>query len=144
DLVQELTAQRLLAIVRGRDARGAAAAACRLVDLGVRLLEVSLSSSGALETIEAAVARSSEHGGRSLVGAGTVLSRRDLDMALEAGASFVVTPALTEALEESVARDVPVLAGALTPTEVLHAWRAGATAVKVFPASAVPVGYVRA
>src|SRR5690606_22502340 len=52
DLVQELTAQRLLAIVRGRDARGAAAAACRLVDLGVRLLEVSLSSSGALETIE--------------------------------------------------------------------------------------------
>ena len=74
----------------------------------------------------------------ALIGAGTVLDPETADRCIQAGARFIVSPALNE---ETIAfcrnQDVAIFPGALTPTEVLRAWNAGADAVKVFPAGSV-------
>lgn len=82
--------------------------------------------------------------GRFLVGAGTVLTRTDLDEALAAGASFIVMPTLEPAVVRvCVDRGIPVIPGALTPQEVRAAQVAGATLVKLFPASVFGPRYVK-
>jgi 2-dehydro-3-deoxyphosphogluconate aldolase/(4S)-4-hydroxy-2-oxoglutarate aldolase len=79
-----------------------------------------------------------------MVGAGTVLNLDELQVALDAGATFVVMPTLVREVVEGCARKgIPAFPGALTPQEILSAWRAGATMVKVFPASAFGPGYFR-
>ena len=141
EFLTELSRARLLAIIRGADPAAAIQAALVLLESGIRILEVSLVTTDALRVI-AAVARRAPEG--CVVGAGTVLTREDVARAQEAGARFMVTPALTESVAESVARGIPVLAGALTPTEVVTAMSLGATAVKVFPASIGGPAYLRA
>lgn len=76
--------------------------------------------------------------------AGTVLRAADADAAAAAGASFAVTPAVGEGVTRAIERGMPVLAGALTPTELWQAHLLGATAVKIFPAAQYGPGYVRA
>jgi len=141
EFLTELARERLLVIIRGTDPAAAIQAALVLLESGIRILEVSLVTTDALRVI-AAVARRAPEG--CVVGAGTVLTREDVARAQEAGARFMVTPALTESVAESVARGIPVLAGALTPTEVVTAMSLGATAVKVFPASIGGPAYLRA
>jgi 2-dehydro-3-deoxyphosphogluconate aldolase/(4S)-4-hydroxy-2-oxoglutarate aldolase len=136
-----LARERLLAIIRGTDPEAAIQAALVLLESGIRFLEVSLVTTDALRVI-AEVARRAPDG--SMLGAGTVLTREDVARAEEAGARFMVTPALTESVAESVARGIPVLAGALTPTEVVTALGLGATAVKLFPSSVGGPPYLRA
>jgi 2-dehydro-3-deoxyphosphogluconate aldolase/(4S)-4-hydroxy-2-oxoglutarate aldolase len=81
----------------------------------------------------------------ALVGAGTVLEIAELEAACDAGAKFLVSPHFDPALlEKARARGVPYLPGALTPTEIVRAWKAGAACVKLFPGSAVGPGYVKA
>jgi len=73
--------------------------------------------------------------GRLSLGAGTVLSIKDLKLALKNGATFIVTPVLIkEVVEFCVKNKIPVFPGALTPEEIYRAWDTGATMVKVFPA----------
>jgi len=139
--LDELARERLLAIVRGPDPAAAIQCALVLLESGIRVLEVSLVTTDALRVI-AEVARRAPDG--CVVGAGTVLTREDVAHAQDAGARFMVTPALTESVAESVARGIPVLAGALTPTEVVTALSLGATAVKVFPASIGGPAYLQA
>ena len=141
EFLSVLARERLLVIIRGTDPAAAIQAALVLLESGIRILEVSLVTTDALRVI-AAVARRAPEG--CVVGAGTVLTREDVARAQEAGARFMVTPALTESVAESVARGIPVLAGALTPTEVVTAMSLGATAVKVFPASIGGPAYLRA
>ena len=72
------------------------------------------------------------------VGAGTVLDRTDLMEAIAAGAQFCFTPHTdSELIEVAIAQNIPIAAGAMTPTEIMAAWRAGAASVKVFPVSAL-------
>ncbi|MFC8094551.1 bifunctional 4-hydroxy-2-oxoglutarate aldolase/2-dehydro-3-deoxy-phosphogluconate aldolase [Streptomyces sp. NPDC057301] len=80
----------------------------------------------------------------ALLGAGTVLTADDARRAAEAGAAYTVTPGVTEAVAASRALGLPVLAGALTPTEVASAVSEGATAVKLFPAGPGGVELLRA
>jgi len=141
EFLSVLARERLLVIIRGTDPAAAIQAALVLLESGIRILEVSLVTTDALRVI-AAVARRAPAG--CVVGAGTVLTREDVARAQEAGARFMVTPALTESVAESVARGIPVFAGALTPTEVVTAMSLGATAVKVFPASIGGPTYLRA
>lgn len=136
-----LARERVLAIIRGTDPDTAVRAALALYESGIRFLEISLVTTDALEVI-AEVARRTPQG--CLLGAGTVLTRGDVASAAEAGARFMVTPALTESVAESVARGIPVLAGAFTPTEVATAMSLGATAVKLFPSSIGGPAYLRA
>lgn len=78
------------------------------------------------------------------VGAGTVCSLEDLNMALQAGAQFIVTPILNpEVVSSCVKSKIPVFPGAYTPTEIYQAWELGADMVKVYPATALGPDYIR-
>ncbi len=104
-----------------------------LAATGVPAFEVTLQGTGALDAIRAL---RETLGDRLVVGAGTVLDVEGAEAAVEAGATFLVMPVTDPAVVTwAVERGVPVFPGALSPTEVLTAWRAGASAVKLFPAS---------
>lgn len=141
DLIADLTATRVLAVIRGTDTAAAIAAGTALLEEGVRVVEVALTTPGALHAIEAI--RSAAPAG-SLVGAGTVLTVADIADVAAAGAQFVVTPAVVESVPEAVRRGLPVAAGALTPAEAYTALRMGASAVKLFPASLGGPAYLKA
>ncbi len=82
--------------------------------------------------------------GKMNIGAGTVCTLEDLDKALEAGAAFIVTPIVAEVVIRSCrSADIPVFAGAYTPTEIYHAWSLGADMVKVFPADQLGPAFIR-
>jgi 2-dehydro-3-deoxyphosphogluconate aldolase/(4S)-4-hydroxy-2-oxoglutarate aldolase len=109
---------------------------------GVRAFEVTLDGDGATDAIAALAARFAPE--ELLVGAGTVLSTDAAAAAARAGARFLVSPHTDPAIVAwATARGLPAFPGALTPTEILGAWRAGAAAVKLFPASSVGPGFVR-
>lgn len=134
-LIEHLTAHRLVAILRGGAGTQPGllvAAIDTLVDAGVRALEVTLPTPGALAAIREASRR---YGDEVWVGAGTVLTADEVGQAASAGARFVVSPD-TNAGVLAAAHDhgMGSLPGAATPTEILSAYRLGATAVKVFPA----------
>ncbi|ETK37010.1 bifunctional 4-hydroxy-2-oxoglutarate aldolase/2-dehydro-3-deoxy-phosphogluconate aldolase [Microbispora sp. ATCC PTA-5024] len=139
--LETLAERRLLAIVRGADPEAALRAVTTLAEEGVDLVEVSLVTPDALSVIARA---RRELGDAALLGAGTVLTADDARRAADAGAAYLVTPAVSEAVAAGHALGLPVLAGALTPTEVVAALAAGATAVKLFPASLGGVPYLRA
>lgn len=141
EFLTDLARERLLVIIRGADPEAAIQASLVLLGSGIRFLEVSLVTTDALGVI-AEVTRSAPEG--SVIGAGTVLTRDDVARAAEAGARFMVTPALTESVAESVSLGIPVLAGAFTPTEALTAMRLGATVVKLFPSAVGGPAYLRA
>ncbi len=102
---------------------------------GVTVLEVTMTVPGAVRVIEQLAAA---HGDEAVIGAGTVLDPETAHECIEAGAQFIVSPSLNEeTIDFCRGRDVAVFPGALTPTEVVRAWMAGADAVKVFPAGAV-------
>ncbi|GAA3873145.1 bifunctional 4-hydroxy-2-oxoglutarate aldolase/2-dehydro-3-deoxy-phosphogluconate aldolase [Streptomyces sedi] len=113
-----------------------------LVDAGVHALEITLTTPGA----EAALTRWRALDRQVPVGAGTVRTPDDVRRAVRAGAQFLVTPTTSPAVLEAAGEaEVPVLCGALTPTEIETAWRLGAAAVKVFPADTAGAhDYVRA
>jgi 2-dehydro-3-deoxyphosphogluconate aldolase / (4S)-4-hydroxy-2-oxoglutarate aldolase len=142
ELPDLLRAHRLVAIVRGRDAEASFRTVLALVEEGVALVEVSLTGADTLAVLARVRA---ELGPDAPLGAGTVLTAGDALAAQRCGATFAVTPALGEGVDEALRLGLPTLAGALTPTEVLAAHRAGATAVKVFPANTVGgPDYIRA
>ena len=122
-------------VVRAPSARLALAAVEALLEGGLSVFEITLTVPGALGVIEKLVA---ELGERAVVGAGTVLSANSALEAVRAGAAFVVSPGLDlRTVEAMRAREIPVFPGALTPTEILSAWNAGADVVKIFPCSAL-------
>jgi 2-dehydro-3-deoxyphosphogluconate aldolase/(4S)-4-hydroxy-2-oxoglutarate aldolase len=141
DLTAELAATRVLAIIRGTDTAAAIATGTALLEEGVRIVEVALTTPGALHAIEAI--RSAAPTG-ALVGAGTVLTAAAVADVAAAGAQFVVTPAVVDSIPDAVKRGLPVAAGALTPTEAHAAVRMGAAAVKLFPASLGGPAYLKA
>lgn len=102
---------------------------------GISVLEITMTVPGAVKVIEEVAKR---YGKDALVGAGTVLDPETATTCIESGAKFVVSPALNLDTIACCRRlDVAVMPGALTPTEVVQAWNAGADFVKVFPAGAV-------
>jgi 2-dehydro-3-deoxyphosphogluconate aldolase/(4S)-4-hydroxy-2-oxoglutarate aldolase len=102
---------------------------------GISVLEITMTVPGAVKLIEELAKR---YGKDALVGAGTVLDPETANECISSGAQFVVSPALNlETIACCQKRDIAVMPGALTPTEVVQAWNAGADFVKVFPAGAV-------
>ncbi len=141
DLRTDLAAARVLAVIRGTDTGAAVTTGLALLQEGVRVVEVALTTPGALAAIEAI--RAAAPAG-SLVGAGTVLTAADVAEVAAAGAQFVVTPAVVESIPAAVDRGLPVAAGAMTPTEAYTAMRMGAAVVKLFPASLGGPAYLKA
>jgi 2-dehydro-3-deoxyphosphogluconate aldolase/(4S)-4-hydroxy-2-oxoglutarate aldolase len=125
--------QRVVAIVREQSGSAALERGAALVEAGVRVVEISLTTPDALGAITELVGAA---GDRAVVGAGTVLDTDDAERAIAAGARFLVAPTLSvPVIELAVAADIAVVPGAATPTEMLTAHRAGADFVKIFPAS---------
>ena len=133
--LDRLAAVPVVAILRAAGAGRFLEVGRVLYEGGVRAVEVTLTSEGALE----AFGRLREElPGDALLGVGTVRSAGDAERAVDAGAAYLVAPDFRpEMVEVALRRGVPVVPGGLTPTEVAAAWAAGATAVKVFPVSAV-------
>ena len=102
---------------------------------GIRSAEITMTVPGALHALEKIA---DQFGDSIVLGAGTVLDPETARSCMLAGAQFFVTPSLNlQTIEAARRYSKPIMPGALTPTEVLTAWEAGADAVKVFPASAV-------
>lgn len=141
-IADRLREQRLVAIVRGHGVAPEAVlrTVVALVEEGVGLVEVSLTTPGALAAITRA---RREVGEGARVGAGTVLSAEDARRAADAGAQFLLSPGVPDDLPDVLAVGLDTVVGALTPSEVGRALRAGAAAVKVFPVDAVGAGYLR-
>ncbi|GAB2670608.1 bifunctional 4-hydroxy-2-oxoglutarate aldolase/2-dehydro-3-deoxy-phosphogluconate aldolase [Kribbella swartbergensis] len=140
DLLAELRRCKVLAIIRTDGPDRALECVRTLVDAGITALEVSLTTPGGVDAI--ANARS-EYDPSILIGAGTVVTAAQADEVAAAGAGFAVTPAITRGAHRSVELGLPLLCGALTPTEVVAALDLGATAVKIFPAKVYGPGYLR-
>lgn len=139
--IDTLTSRRLVAIIRGTDPDASVETAMVLADEGVRLLEVSLTSADALGALERIAAKLDPE---VRLGAGTVLRESDVARVRDAGATYVVTPGIASSVAAAREAGMPVLCGAMTPSEIIAAVAEGADAVKIFPASAVGPEYVRA
>jgi 2-dehydro-3-deoxyphosphogluconate aldolase/(4S)-4-hydroxy-2-oxoglutarate aldolase len=125
----------IVPVLRASSAEQAMTIADAIVAGGVTALEITMTVPGAIEVIEQLAKR---QGDKLLIGAGTVLDAETARACLLAGAQFVVSPALDVRTIELCRRySVPVMPGALTPTEIVAAWQAGADVVKVFPCSAL-------
>jgi 2-dehydro-3-deoxyphosphogluconate aldolase/(4S)-4-hydroxy-2-oxoglutarate aldolase len=129
----------IIAVLRARDAAEYTPVIDVLAANGVRSMELTLSTPNTFEHLPAIVAR----GGADVeIGVGTITTAVEARRAIDAGASYLVTPILNVAvIEVAVAAGVPVFPGGLTPTELFTAWQAGATAVKIFPAETVGPQY---
>ncbi|HXD76901.1 MAG TPA: bifunctional 4-hydroxy-2-oxoglutarate aldolase/2-dehydro-3-deoxy-phosphogluconate aldolase [Puia sp.] len=138
--LEQIFEYRIVAILRGCPPERVPAIAGALADGGIRLLEITLNSDGALDAIREVVERL---GNRLLVGAGTVLTAAEAESAIGAGAAFVLSPSIdTDTIRITRQLGAVSIPGAFTATEILTAHRAGADLVKVFPAS-VGAGYFR-
>ena len=133
--LERVSAVPVVAILRAADAGRFLEVGRVLYEGGVRAVEVTLTSEGALEAFARLREELPED---ALLGVGTVRSVGDAERAAEAGATYLIAPDFrADVVAWAVERELPVVPGALTPTEVAAAWAAGATAVKVFPVSAV-------
>ncbi len=131
----------IIGILRGAEGEAADHAVDAALAGGLNTLEITLNRPEAFEQIARIKARL---GDEITLGAGTVLDEASARRAMEAGAEFIVTPALVlEVIEFCMGRSVPVFPGAFTPTEVFSAHGAGAKMVKVFPAGSLGPGYIK-
>ena len=125
----------LIPIVRAASAEDALKAAEAIIAGGVGIAEITMTVPGAIRVMEKVADR---YGDQVLLGAGTILDTQTAGAALLAGAEFLVSPSLNLGVIETANRySKACLPGALTPTEVVTAWQAGATFVKIFPCGAV-------
>ncbi|MGC2234994.1 MAG: bifunctional 4-hydroxy-2-oxoglutarate aldolase/2-dehydro-3-deoxy-phosphogluconate aldolase [Pyrinomonadaceae bacterium] len=127
--------EKLVPVIRATTADEALQAVETLASNGIKIFEITLTTPGAIRLIhELDGAGNSE----ILIGAGTVLSREQAEKCVEAGAKFIVSPIFNpEIVRFCGEKEIAVMPGALTPTEVFAAWSAGADCVKVFPCEAM-------
>ena len=135
EVIKQIKDTGVIPVVRAASADEAMRAIDAIREGGISVLEITMTVPGAVELIEQVSAR---YGKDALVGAGTVLDPEIATACISVGAQFIVSPALNlETIACCQRQDVVVMPGALTPTEVVHAWNAGADFVKIFPAGAV-------
>lgn len=131
----------ILGIVRGVKENQIKSLIETVIEFGLETLEITMNTPGACELIKKAKQIA---GGRLVLGAGTVLSMKDLKSALKSGATFIVMPVLIkDVVGYCVKNKIPVFPGAFTSQEIYQAWNAGATMVKVFPAKFLGPEYFR-
>ena len=135
EVIKTIKDTGIIPVVRATSADEAMRAIDAIRAGGISVLEITMTVPGAVRLIETV---SKRYGSAALVGAGTVLDAETAQACISAGARFIVSPSLDfETISTCRKLNVPVIPGALTPTEVVQAWKAGADLVKVFPAGAV-------
>lgn len=131
----------ILGILRGISGESLEPLLDAIVSGGLETIEFAMNTKGAPGLIQKAVRRYSK---KLMIGAGTVLNMQDLRIALDAGATFIVSPVVVLPVVRYCAKHkIPVFPGALIPSDIYQAWQAGATMVKVFPASCFGPDYFR-
>ena len=121
----------ILGILRGIESGQVEPLLSAIESSGLKTIEITMNTKEAPKLIRKAVKLSGE---RLTIGAGTVLDMDSLKLALDVGASFIVTPVLVkDVMGYCVKNGIPAFPGALTPQEIYAAWRFGAAMVKVFP-----------
>jgi 2-dehydro-3-deoxyphosphogluconate aldolase/(4S)-4-hydroxy-2-oxoglutarate aldolase len=142
DFLTTLSRIRVVAVIRGSSADHAVAMAEALLRGGVFGIEITYSTPDCCAAIRRVVAKAPPE---AAIGVGTVLSTSQLADAAQAGATYAVSPHFDPAIVAEAKRiGLPMLPGAITPTEIIAAWNAGATCIKLFPGSLVGVDYVKA
>jgi 2-dehydro-3-deoxyphosphogluconate aldolase/(4S)-4-hydroxy-2-oxoglutarate aldolase len=135
EVQEQLVAAGIIPVLRARSAKEALAVVEAMYAGGITVIEVTMTVPGAIDVLKEL---KRTYGSKLLLGSGTVTDGKECIETIEAGAEFVVSPSLhLDVIRETKARDKVSLPGALTPTEVITAWRAGADIVKVFPCSAM-------
>jgi len=138
--LERILRYKIVAILRGCEPARVPDIVAALAESGVRLVEITLNSPGALDLIRRV---SETMVDRLLVGAGTVLTAAEAEMAIDAGARFILSPSLDiETIGVTKELGAVSIPGAFTATEILAAWRNGADIAKVFPAS-VGASYIK-
>ena len=132
----------IIPVIRAQNADAAFAVAEALIGAGLAIAEITMTVPGAIDVIGSV---SKRFGDRVLVGAGTITDVETAKRAIDEGAQFIVTPCLVpEVITATRKKDVAILPGALTPTEVFKAHELGGDMVKVFPVGVAGAQYVRA
>lgn len=138
--MQETTAEilervGLIPVLRAKNAGQAHAVVQAMMAGGVTVVEVTMTVPGAVDLLKEL---KSEYGAKLLLGSGTVTTADQAEATIEAGAEFVVSPSFhPDVIAVTKAHKKLSIPGALTPTEVITAWNAGADYVKIFPCSAL-------
>lgn len=147
-IIQKVLDKKIVAIVRGVYGQDAVNLAKALYAGGIELLEVTFDQSkpeSLNRTSDTVKMLCQELGDKMYFGAGTVTTIEMLNLAKEAGASFIVSPDFNpEVIKATVEAGMVSMPGAMTPTEILTAWRAGADFVKVFPTAGLGSSYIKA
>jgi 2-dehydro-3-deoxyphosphogluconate aldolase/(4S)-4-hydroxy-2-oxoglutarate aldolase len=143
DVIDRIIQTGLIPVVRAESSDIAMRAIDAIKEGGISVLEITMTVPGAIRVIEEVARRFGED---AIVGAGTVLDAETARACILAGAQFIVSPALDLDTISCCRRySIPVMPGAMTPSEVVTAWKAGADFVKVFPANAVGgASYIKA
>jgi 2-dehydro-3-deoxyphosphogluconate aldolase/(4S)-4-hydroxy-2-oxoglutarate aldolase len=140
-LSQRLAGSKVIAVLRTSQVSALAPVCDVLVEEGILSLELTLTTPGLLDALEELVDR---YGNSADVGVGTVVTESEARRAMDCGAQYLVTPTMNlPVVDLAVRRKIAVFPGGLTPTELAAGWRAGATAVKIFPAETVGAGYLK-
>jgi 2-dehydro-3-deoxyphosphogluconate aldolase/(4S)-4-hydroxy-2-oxoglutarate aldolase len=141
-IYQTIRREKIIAIVRGVRIDQVINIAEALLTGGIKMLEVTCNTDSVFEMIGMLREKMA---GRMCIGAGTVIKTQLVEKSLEAGAEFMIAPDTnTDVIDYCVKHDVAILPGAATATEILAAKRHGAKMVKIFPASALGVNYIKA
>lgn len=147
EIMELIEQNRVIAIVRGMHPDQMAPLARALERGGIRMMEITFNQN-APETFQNtvnAIRTLSQNMRDMAIGAGTVMTLEQLHMAADAGARYIISPDVNPALIAETKRlGLTSLPGAMSPTEIVTAWNAGADAVKVFPIGDLGVGYLKA
>jgi 2-dehydro-3-deoxyphosphogluconate aldolase/(4S)-4-hydroxy-2-oxoglutarate aldolase len=140
-VIEQITGAGVLPVIRAASSGEALGVVEAIAAGGVKVFEVTMTVPGAVQLIEKLV---SGYKDEALIGAGTVLDAATARDCVNAGAKFIISPALDfETIEFCNRAEIVVMPGALTPTEIVAAWNAGADFVKVFPAGALGASYLK-
>ena len=147
-VISAIEKEKIIVIVRGVEREKLIPLAEAMYEGGIRLLEITYSANGKVsdeDTAENIRLLATHFKGRMLIGAGTVLSERQVELTRDAGGLFIISPDTCEAVIKRTREcSLVSLPGALTPTEIQTAHKAGADFVKLFPVTALGPEYVKA
>jgi 2-dehydro-3-deoxyphosphogluconate aldolase/(4S)-4-hydroxy-2-oxoglutarate aldolase len=142
EILQRISTEGLLAVLRGPDPETTVKMVEALIAAGVVGIEITFTTPGALAVVERL---KEDFGERILLGMGTLTRAEHAQQAKDAGASFIVSPSCMPELGQAMAETgLPMMLGALTPTEIQTAYEMGSDVVKVFPGSLVGPAYFKA
>lgn len=148
NIIKELLNQKLIVIVRGIDRKQLLNVAQAVYDGGIRFLEITYSADGSVSDEDTAenIKLLCEHfAGKMHIGAGTVLTEKQVEYTKAAGGEFIISPDTNlDVIKKTIELDMVSIPGALTPTEIQQAHLAGADFVKLFPITSLGVNYVKA